>query len=121
MIIAGFGLRSGARLASLQGALAAAGNPSLAALAVPADKADHTALAELAKALALPLIAVPVGDLPHQITATLAPHQPLRYGAGSVAEASALAACGPGARLIRERQIAPDGMATVALAEGPDP
>ncbi len=119
MIVAGFGLRASAQTASLRAALA--GLPPPDALAAPQDKADHPALRALAQELALPLIAVPLADLAAQPTATLAPRQPLRYGAGSVAEASALAACGTGARLIRERMIAPDGLATVALAEGPDP
>jgi cobalt-precorrin 5A hydrolase len=53
-----------------------------------------------------------------QATETTSPRQPARYGKGSVAEAAALAACGPGARLLVSRRVGPDGLATVALAEG---
>ena len=66
-------------------------------------------------------LAVPLAALRLQTCATTTPNQPHRYGTGSVAEASALAACGPGARLLRPREIAPGGLATVALAEGTDP
>ncbi|MDZ4135469.1 MAG: hypothetical protein U1D06_07725 [Paracoccaceae bacterium] len=36
----------------------------------------------------------------------------------SVAEAAALAAAGPGARLLVARRVSPDGRATVAIAKG---
>ena len=39
------------------------------------------------------------------------------YGTGSVAEAAALAAAGPGARLVHSKRSGPDGMAVAALAE----
>jgi len=43
---------------------------------------------------------------------------PARYGARSVAEAAALAAAGPGARLVGTRVISDDRLATAAIAEG---
>ncbi|MHA6346914.1 cobalamin biosynthesis protein, partial [Roseivivax sp. CAU 1761] len=43
---------------------------------------------------------------------------PARYDTGSVAEAAALAAAGPGARLLGPRAVSPDGCATCALAQG---
>jgi cobalt-precorrin 5A hydrolase len=43
-----------------------------------------------------------------------------RFGTGSVAEASALAAAGPGARLLGPRVISGDGLATAAIAERKD-
>ena len=120
MRVAGFGFRAGATAASLRSALAAAGGAGLAALATAADKADAPAFRELAGELGLPARAVPLADLATQATQTLSSRQPLRYGAGSVAEAAALAAAGPGARLIRARAISTDGMATAAIAEGTD-
>ncbi|AUH66687.1 precorrin methylase (plasmid) [Paracoccus zhejiangensis] len=121
MIVAGIGLRAAATLDALRAGLALMGGVRLSALATPEDKADHPALRALADELDLPLIAVPLAALRLQNCATTTPNQPDRYGTGSVAEASALAACGPGARLIRPREIAPGGLATLALAEGTDP
>ncbi len=43
-----------------------------------------------------------------------------RFGTGSVAEAAALAAAGPGARLVAPRVVSTDGMATAAIAERTD-
>ncbi|HZV10809.1 MAG TPA: precorrin methylase, partial [Novosphingobium sp.] len=40
-----------------------------------------------------------------------------RFGTGSLAEALALVAAGPGARLIAPRHISTDGMATAAIAQ----
>lgn len=116
MKIAGFGFRASATTASLHAAL---GDPAgLSALATPEDKAGTQVFQDFAKALSLPIRAIPLAELAGQPTETLSPTQPLRYGAGSVAEASALAACGPGSRLIIKRHISSDGMATAAIAEG---
>ncbi|WP_417628724.1 cobalamin biosynthesis protein [Pararhodobacter aggregans] len=112
MIVAGFGFSSRATLASLQGALAATGGRA-EALATLADKAP--ALAPLAAALNLPLIAVE-GALPRTLTQSGASRA--ARGTGSVAEACALAAAGPGAYLLGPRAISPDRLATCALAEG---
>lgn len=112
MIVAGFGFSTRATLASLQGALTAAGGVP-EALATLAEKAP--ALAPLAEALNLPLIAV-TGPLPE--TRTQSPASLDARGAGSVAEACALAAAGPGAYLLGPRAISPDRLATCALAEG---
>ena len=121
MIVAGFGLRATASAAGLRAALHAAGASGLIALAAPADKADHPALAALAAALNLPLLAIPLDRLLAQMTATPAARQPARYGPGAVCEAAALAACGPGARLICAKQISPCGTATVAIAVAQGP
>lgn len=116
MIVAGIGLRAEATAADLSAALALALRAPQA-LATPEDKADHPTFA----AQALPLHAVPLAALAAQQTATPSPRQPARYGAGSVAEAAALAAAGPGAHLIQPRITAPGGRVTLALAEGPTP
>ncbi|WP_370207078.1 cobalamin biosynthesis protein [Pararhodobacter marinus] len=112
MIVAGFGFSTRATLASLQGALAATGGAP-DALATLADKAP--ALAPLARAMGLPLHEV-FGPLPD--TPTQSPASQRARGTGSVAEACALAAAGPGAYLMAPRVISPDGLATCALAKG---
>jgi cobalt-precorrin 5A hydrolase len=117
MIVAGFGFRTGADTEALADALAATGaHPD--ALATAADKA--ATLASLAARLGLPLHAVPLHDL-DQPDAAPSPHAPARYHGRSLAEASALAAAGPGARLILRRVASPCGTATCALAERTDP
>ncbi len=117
MIVAGFGFRAGAEPSSLQAALALAqaGHPAVEALSVPGDKAHG--LAPLAQSLRLPLIPVD----PHALEAVATPTRSLSSLAarrtGSVAEAAALAAAGPGARLLTPRHISPDRMATCAIAQ----
>jgi len=118
MIVAGFGFRAGTRTDSLRDALArAGGTPD--ALATAADKAP--ALGGLSDALGLPVIAVRPADLTAQRTTTTSAASTTARGTGSVAEAAALAAAGPGARLLAPRAISTDRRATCALAEGPDP
>ncbi|PTW97531.1 cobalamin biosynthesis protein [Pararhodobacter aggregans] len=112
MIVAGFGFSSRATLDSLQGALAATGGAP-DALATLADKAS--ALAPLALSLNLPLIPV-AGPLPETLTQSERSRE--ARGTGSVAEACALAAAGPGAYLLGPRAVSPDRLATCALAEG---
>lgn len=123
MIVAGFGFRTGADVAALRTALAAAqhGYAPVTALAAPDDK--RALVAELAAVLGLPAIAVSPEGLqipktPTQSIASLEARQ-----TGSVAEASALAAAGPGAQILATRHISPDRMATCAIArsgaEGP--
>ena len=113
MIIAGFGIRASASLDGLRVLLA---DRHVDALAIVADKADHPALVALAREIGKILLVVPIYELkPAQTSAS---YQPARYGKTSLAEATALAAAGPGAVLILPRIIAADGRATLALAEG---
>ncbi|RUS63312.1 precorrin methylase [Pseudorhodobacter sp. E13] len=118
MIVAGFGIRATASLPTLRALL---GNVAVDALAVVADKADHPALNALAAQIRRPLLRVALADLATDRAQTPAPQQPDRYGPTSVAEAAALAAAGPYSILIRPRIIAPDGSATMAIAEGKTP
>ena len=115
MIVAGFGFRASVTLPSLRDLL---GETHVDALAVVADKADHPALLALCRETQKPLRRIPLDALADQRAQTPAPHQPARYGRLSVAEAAALAAAGPGAILIQSRITAPDGTATMALAQG---
>lgn len=119
MIVAGFGFRSGAGLPSLHEALMLAqkGHPPVTHLATARDKL--AALAPLAEVLGLPLRDVDAGALAAVPTITRSAASLAVYGAGSVAEASALAAAGAGAVLLGPRHVSPDRMATCALAASP--
>lgn len=116
MIVAGIGLRAAtteATLATLlQEAEAQTGHP-VHALATATEKATHPALTALAQSRALPLHAVAINGI---ATRTQSPRITARFGTGSLAEAAALAAAGPGATLTLARITAPDGMATIAIA-----
>ncbi|MCC5964408.1 MAG: cobalamin biosynthesis protein [Rhodobacteraceae bacterium] len=114
MIVAGFGCTSQAAPATLRAMLGAA--TEITALACP--EARRGLVAPLADALGLPLIALPRAALAGIATPTHSARSMAAYGTGSVAEACALVAAGPGARLIRARVVSDDGQATCALAEG---
>ncbi|MGU3391233.1 cobalamin biosynthesis protein [Sphingomonas sp. M1A8_2b] len=118
VIVAGFGFRAAADLSACKAALALAqrGHSPVTALSAPHDKA--ALLAPMADALGVPLIRVTAAMLRSMSTPTRSPFSLEARGSGSVAEASALAAAGPDARLLTERHISPDRMATCAIAEG---
>jgi cobalt-precorrin 5A hydrolase len=119
MRVAGFGFRQAATAASLRDALARAGGAAgLTALATAEDKAAHPALRTLAERLTLPLHAIPLPAIA-AAPAAPSPRSPARYGGRSLAEAAALAAAGPGARLLAPRAVSADGRATCAIAECP--
>ena len=116
MRVAGFGFRRGASLAALRDALAQAGGAEgLSAIATAEDKAG--ALRPLAEALGLPLLPVPCARLADQPVLTRSARVQALYGTGSLAEAAALAAAGPGARLLAPRACSADNTATAAIAE----
>lgn len=108
VIVAGFGFSTRATVESLRGALVATGHTP-DAVATLADKVP------LLAALGLPVIAVtgPLSETPTQSPASL-----IARGTGSVAEACALYAAGPGAYLLTTRKTSPDGLATCAIAKG---
>ncbi|WP_333572006.1 cobalamin biosynthesis protein [Sphingomonas sp.] len=115
MIVAGFGYRTGATAASLRSALALAqaGAPPITHVATVADKLP------LLATLGLPMIVAEAVEA--VLTPTRSPASLAARGTGSVAEAAALVAAGPHARLLVARQISPDRMATCAIAEGTCP
>lgn len=118
-LIAGLGFRGEATPESLADALArAAGGRPVAALATAAGKAEAPALRTLAARLGLPVIGVDTDRLAAQETLTRSEAALAARGTGSLAEAAALAAAGPGARLLGPRAISADRMATCALAAG---
>ncbi|MTH34485.1 precorrin methylase [Paracoccus limosus] len=120
MRVAGFGFRTAAPTAALAealaGALARAGcSGQVDALATSHAKAGAPAIRELAQQAGLPLLAVEVAGI---ATPTQSPRVAALCGTGSLAEAAALAALAPGARLLAPRALSQDGMATCAIAQG---
>ncbi|MGY9046277.1 hypothetical protein P775_04185 [Puniceibacterium antarcticum] len=119
MIVAGFGFRAAAGVDSLRAALMLAcggRQPDLFATAL--GKETNTGLQALAAEFGVMIHAIPPEQLCRQATPTHSRASEDRYGTGSVAEAAALAAAGPGALLIGMRHVSQDRMATCALAEG---
>lgn len=121
MRVAGIGFRRDAPLAALRQALAVAGGGKVDLLATASDKADAPQFVALAHELRVPVRAVLPGELAKQDTLTQSSRMRARYATGSLAEAAALAAAGPGARLLAARSVSKDGMATAAIAEGLSP
>lgn len=123
MIVAGIGCRAEVDAATVRAAIAAALRDTgrcaaeIALLATTPAKASEPGLAAAAAALGLELLAVPKGALLAAAPGCLTDSPRVRAVAGlpSVAEAAALAAAGPGARLLAPRSAA--GGATCALAE----
>jgi cobalt-precorrin 5A hydrolase len=116
MIVAGFGFRSEVTLAALQDALDRAGGAKgVTHLATLAAKAE--VLTAFGAVLGLPVLAVAAEALAGQSVITRSDRVAALHGTGSVAEAAALAAVGPGARLRGPRAVSADGTATVAIAE----
>lgn len=113
MKVAGLGFRQAATLDSLYDALDRIGPAD--ALATSRAKAGSAAIRDLARQLGLPLIAVDVAGI---ATPSQSPRVVALHGTGSLAEAAALAALAPGARLIHPRTVSQDRMATAAMAEG---
>lgn len=117
MVIAGFGCRAGASLSSFRSALAATGmRPD--SLAVPEDRA--ALIAAFAQAEGLAVLPVPAERLRAVDTPTRSDISLSHRGVGSVAEAVALTAAGPGAQILVTRTISSDRMATCAIAQGPE-
>ena len=118
MIVAGFGFSTAATEDSLASALAATGHGGpIDALATAETKVAHRALRALAETHALPLAAVDPERLRAADTRTQAVRSKEAHDTGSVAEAAALVAAGPGARLLGARAISDDRLATCAIAE----
>ena len=113
MKVAGLGFRKAATAASLADALARAGAAD--ALATARAKAESPAIRALAARLNLPLLAVDVAGI---ATPSHSPRVAALYGTGALAEAAALAALAPGARIVTARVTSQDGMATCAIAQG---
>jgi cobalt-precorrin 5A hydrolase len=126
MIVAGIGCRRGADAAEIAAAIHAAlahrglGPGALALIATSAAKADEPGIKGAATALGLPLIGVPQHEMEAAgaRTQTRSERAIAVTGVPSLAEAAALAAAGPSARLLAARVAV--GPATCALAETED-
>jgi cobalt-precorrin 5A hydrolase len=117
MIVAGFGFRGAATAESLLDALDKACGPQAPALLATAeDKAAAPAFRALSARLGLPIHAVTLDALAQVETPTRSATVRALRGSGSVAEAAALVAAGPGASLLGPRAVSADRMATCALA-----
>ena len=122
MIVAGVGCRKGASAnevgAAISAALSRAGLRAevLDAIAAPALKSGEAGIAAAASDLGVPLVLVPQADLEAAGARTLTRSERVvsLLGVPSAAEAAALAAAGPAARLVAPRTAV--GTATCALA-----
>jgi cobalt-precorrin 5A hydrolase len=122
MMVAGIGCRRGASAAAIESAITAAlahaglASKRLDLIATAAFKGDEPGIAAAAAARGVRLILVAQADLEHANgRATQSRLVAELMGVGSVAEAAALAAGGPSARLVVPRIVV--GPATCALAE----
>jgi cobalt-precorrin 5A hydrolase len=123
MIVAGVGCRKGVRAADIEAAIMAAfaragvAASELRLIATSAAKGGEPGIAAAASAIGVPLVLIPQGDL--AAAGIRAPTRSERVialaGVPSVAEAAALAAGGPAARLIAPRIAV--GPATCALVD----
>ncbi len=114
MRVVGLGFRRGVSAESLRAAMALVGQGD--ALATAEDKVLEPGLVRLAHELGLIVLPVTRAAL-HAQGIEGSARVEAEYGTGSVAEASALAAAGRGAKLVHGRRTGPDGMAVAALAE----
>jgi cobalt-precorrin 5A hydrolase len=122
MIVAGVGCRKGASAreigAAISAALSRAGlrADALDVIAAPAVKSSEAGIAGAASDLGVPLVLVPQADLEAAgaRTVTRSERVVALLGVPSAAEAAALAAAGPAARLVAPRTAV--GPATCALA-----
>jgi cobalt-precorrin 5A hydrolase len=127
VIVAGIGCRKGASPAEIEAVIAAAlkqagfAQEKLGAIATPADKGDEAGIAAVALLYGLPLLFVPMPDLEAAAARceTRSERALAHKGVPSVAEAAALAAGGPDAKLLLPRIAV--GPATCALAETGSP
>ena len=117
MRVAGIGFRAAATAASLRDAYARAGGGA-EALATASEKAGAAALVDFARSVGLRVLPVAAEALSAQQVLSRSELVARQFKTGSVAEAAALAAAGPGARLLGPRVVSEDGMATAAIAEG---
>jgi cobalt-precorrin 5A hydrolase len=123
MIVAGVGCRKGTAAAAIEAAIAAAlaraglGIAAVRAVATSAVKSGEPGIAAAAASIGVPLVFVAKEELAAAgVRAATRSERVLAYaGVPSVAEAAALAAGGPAARLVAPRIAV--GPATCALAD----
>ena len=92
----------------------------LTAIATETSKADQRGIANAARSLSIPILRCPVADLgrvAYQVLTRSSRVQELK-GVPSIAEASALVAAGPNARLLGARVSANKVTCAIAIGEG---
>jgi len=114
--VAGFGFRREATLASLGQALDHLADQYGAIDKLAAARSMLPLVEELGRLRCIEVIAVVDAELQTVTTLTYSAQSLQARGTGSVAEAVALLAAGPGATLLGPRIISPDRQATAALA-----
>lgn len=117
--VAGFGFRSEAPLASLAQALDQLIEQYGAIDQLAVAHSMLPLVQQLGQLRGIEVIAVTDAELSSVATLTHSARSMQARGTGSVAEAVALLAAGPGATLLGPRQISADRQATTAVAEGP--
>jgi len=116
--VAGIGCRRGVSVAAVLAAVEAArGGRRLDALATVPAKRGEPALAEAARRLGLPLVVGAVADGDPRLLSRSAASR-ATTGSGSASEAAALAAAGPGARLVGPRLAVGPVTCAIAVMEG---
>ena len=116
----GIGFRAAADLSSLQDALQQVlllAGGGIDVVVTESAKSREKLFREFAQVMGVPGLGITQTDLEQMITPTQSQRIIDKFGTGSLAEAAALAAAGPDARLVAERVISGDGMATAAIAE----
>ncbi|QFT85772.1 hypothetical protein FIU88_12385 [Halomonas sp. THAF12] len=116
MRIAGFGFRRSATLASLTEALERLESRHGPADRLAAADSMRPIVQALGEARGLETLAVPDEALASAETLTHSPRSRRVRGTGSVAEAVAILAAGPGATLLGPRLVSADRRATAAMA-----
>lgn len=116
MRVAGLGFTRRATVNSLRDALSRLGGP-VDVVATLDEKASEPAMQQLCGELGQQVLAVSLEAIRAQVTLTRSMRVVARYGTGSISEAAALAAAGPGAQLTGPRVCSGDGQATAAIAE----
>ncbi len=126
MIVAGVGCKAGASAREIDAAISLAlsraglANTSVSLIATSAAKAKEAGFATAAHYRGVKLVFVPQADLEAAASRTLTHSERVLAATGvpSLSEAAALAAAGPGARLLAPRVAV--GAATCALAVSGD-
>ena len=116
MRVVGLGLRAAATLEGVHELFRQLQVMSASTLAVPAFRQAHPLVAGL-QAAGFRLVLIPEEMLLGVSTPTRSPRILASFGTGSLAEACAIIAAGPGARLVEPRVSSADGCVTAALAQ----
>jgi cobalt-precorrin 5A hydrolase len=126
MIVAGIGCKRGTLsediVSLILAVLASSGiaRENLDAIATEASKADECGIANAAQSLSVPLVRCSLADLDRasdKVVTRSSRVQALK-GVPSIAEASALVAAGPSARLLGARVAADNVTCAIAISEG---